>query len=251
MPPKLTRGRRILLVAIIFLASPLRVHAALTFDLRAVSATGSLQRLDNKRVLAHGIVGEIVAELWGVVSGQNSNTNDDRLANFAVRFLSDRQLVRGDLDNAFLRGYGLQSGYWLSPAASHGALADLDGDGDLDIGGPLATATTGWGLGRHPSPPTYIGQGPVAEFLLYRFRFPADPRFHSADLATFLEVQPHPTPTEFAWFEDGVLKDPISGRLDVEPGITVFTPEPSSIALALFAIAGIAFTLHRRRENNS
>jgi hypothetical protein len=146
MASKSARHHLVLLSAILFFATPLPIQAALTFDLRAVSAKGTdVQLLNPKTVTVSSAStdGEITLELWGIVSGTNADLSDDRIRFFVVRALSTNQgagAIRGDMANSPPPLLGLQSGFDIMPGSSPGSLADLDADGDLDIGGPVDRA---------------------------------------------------------------------------------------------------------------
>jgi hypothetical protein len=236
MTPNSTRLA--LLAAIVFLASPCAADAGLTFDLRAVSATGGAHLVDSKHVDAvPGFEGEVVAELWAVITGANAVLDDDRINNFAVKFLTTGS-IRANLVNQ----PGVQIG-WRDAGFNNGTVQDLDGDGDMDIGGNLAT-TTGYALGRGTAPPAYAGQAFVAEFLVYRFSAQISAQSFGLGM---LHVERHASPTAYLWSEDGGAKNPTSGFLALAPGIQIGQiPEPSTITLALFVFAGVVLAFRRR-----
>ncbi|MBE3070025.1 MAG: PEP-CTERM sorting domain-containing protein [Planctomycetes bacterium] len=98
-------------------------------------------------------------EVWAVVTGADGNTANDGLWKFYASVLSSNGgLVKGDMGGMAFH----QDSYWINPPgfwlivptpfnvdpASVGASADLDGDGDLDIGSTDPVDAVGWVLGR-------------------------------------------------------------------------------------------------------
>jgi hypothetical protein len=241
------------LAAIAVLGPPCLVHAALTFDLRAVSAIGTDVELHNAKTITVSQAstdGAITFELWGIVTGANADLSDDLLQIFVVRALSSNQgigAIRGDMSNEPRPMRGLQSGYDQMPGTSHGSIAELDGDGDLDIGGPIGASIDGYIAGRDLSPTPQIGAGPAAEFLAYRFVLSID-QITAATTTdqTVVEIQPHQFPTTFRWEEDFMAKHAGTGQLIIAPGVTIAIPEPGTIVLTLFAFTGAAFALRFR-----
>ncbi len=97
MAPTSTIYRLILLAAIAVLTTPIAASGGLLLDLRAVSASGGAHLIGPYTVELDPVNGgQIVLELWGVVTGANTNLADDRVKNFAMKFLISGGL-RGNL----------------------------------------------------------------------------------------------------------------------------------------------------------
>jgi hypothetical protein len=245
--------RSMFLLAAIVISQSQAARANLTFDLRADSVSGTDVQLNGSKsvtISSSSAGGGIVFELWAIITGSNADPSDERINNFAVRAISSNSgagAVRGNMANTPPPTMGIQNGY-DQPGFSNGTLMDLDGDGDMDIGGVGPTAI-GYIVGRNTTPPTYVGGGPAAEFLLYRFSLPIDQvtAVSSADL-TVVNIERHPSPTAFLWSQDGTPIGPTTSNIIIAPGVTISIPEPSTVALALLALAGVAIALRRRRR---
>jgi hypothetical protein len=104
--------------------------AALTVDLRAVSTTAGVI-INAKEVLFTGGIGDkVVMDIYGKVTGSNSNPDDDWIGWVHGSFLTSFGGPQGDLRTTLVGG---REG-WNGVFASLGLIQDLDGDGDLDVG---------------------------------------------------------------------------------------------------------------------
>lgn len=106
--------------------------------------------------------GEVVtAQLWASVTGLNPDPLDDGLWKFYAKLLSSHGgLIQGDMSAEWevVSIWIPIPGFWLEwapfrdgQAASLGTQQDLDGDGDLDLGGTDPSKITDWFLARAPS----------------------------------------------------------------------------------------------------
>jgi len=127
------------------------VSAALIVDLRATSASGSLS-LNNSKSLTYNPLlgnGSATMQVWAVVTGASGNSAIEGFQSAYGGFLSSNLpaattggSVRGTLTAtvhpSFLEGSG----------PTGGSNADLDGDGDSDVGGLSQNSSTGWFYAR-------------------------------------------------------------------------------------------------------
>ena len=245
-------------------------HASLNFDLRAVSATGSGITLNGPKSVdvLPGSTGEIVFEAWATLLGNDALKNNDKLQNWSLRFKSTNASgggIRGNMnitpildDDGNNIGLGGQGGWEQGTGAEHGTLRDLDGDGDMDVGNTDAVdsggTATGNANGRHPLPPAYPSAGalPAASWMIYKFAIPIT---QSTPGNTMVALVPSAIPTSFLWQEDRTGAGFVANRNGVDfpvlngPAVQVSViPEPGTIALAIFGLAGVALAIRRRKS---
>lgn len=116
--------------------------AILTFDLRALSGTGGATVLGPKSMLVNPITGvnsTVTFGLFAVVTGVNGTieeTFQSALASVASFSSSGAKSIRGNFATVSIDPT-FQTGAFFS-----GQVADLNGDGDLDVGGPATGATS-------------------------------------------------------------------------------------------------------------
>jgi hypothetical protein len=231
-------------------------QAGLTFDVRARSVSGpGVTMTDSKHIGVNGIGGKIIFDVWATITGADANLTNDRLQLYSFRLKSNGPGSAGNLyaDNLVNDQTGPINGWEAGAGATSGTMADLDGDGDLDIGAAdavFANGTTGNANGRNLAPAAYNGGGAAAEFNVYSFELPIT-TLRGGNMNVTLERSP--VATAFLWREDapsGFNKNGNSGTVAVNPAAVevAVIPEPGTIALAVFGLAGVALAIRRRRS---
>lgn len=138
-------ARRVALTLAVAVASGLSVSAAqagLVIDLRLKGVTGTaFSIVEPKKVqYTYEGTGTIEFEAWAIITGADGVAALEGLNNLYGSFRStnvDGGVVNGNLTATL-------TPQWQGPAFSHGAIADLDGDGDLDVGSTNSGSATGW-----------------------------------------------------------------------------------------------------------
>lgn len=203
-------------------------------------------------------------DVFAVVTGRNEDLTDEALQSIHGRFISK------DVDGGFLRG-NLSSAP-LAPyndlPSTGGTAQDLDGDGDLDLGGTDATTATGWFVARvSPIKGIPFSTGEPQEFKFASLNFTVTSVLGAPeDLGdTLIQFEQRQFETAGIWIVDGQMRD-----WTVDPGIVgkpsllladasmadpdgfffpptslsaVLVPEPTAASLLLISSAGL---LHRR-----
>lgn len=117
--------------------------AILTFDLRALTATGGATVVGPKSVIVDpgtGVTSTVTFGLFAVVTGLNNTIEEtfqsslSSVASFAST--GGVKAIRGNLSSVSIDP-NFQTGAFFA-----GQVVDLNGDGDLDVGGPALGATT-------------------------------------------------------------------------------------------------------------
>lgn len=224
--------------------APQEARAAFTTDLRAISATGSSSVVDAKHVLV-GTPGDIIRfELWGLVPGHDADPTNDGIDIFNGSFISPNIGGTGTL-RANVTARALDPNF-INNGSSTGAVTDLDGDGDLDVGSNNNGDATGFFSGRAiTAPNAIIGQalrlGTMSLTITQILASPggiteANYRVRTGSVAA-------------AWLEDGQFVTPGPGfdYLSGEAVHLTVVPEPASLLLA--ALMGVQM-LSRRRSRS-
>ena len=117
--------------------------AILTFDLRALTATGGATVVGPKSVIVDpgtGVTSTVTFGLFAVVTGLNATIEEtfqsslSSVASFAQS--GGLKSIRGNLSSVSIDP-NFQTGAFFA-----GQVVDLNGDGDLDVGGPALGATS-------------------------------------------------------------------------------------------------------------
>lgn len=119
------------------------VAGELTINVRALTAAGDL---DSDNFVAVTPDGLTKMQIWAVVTNNDGNVRNDGLCKFYSSFRSTTGgLILGNLISVF-PDTGPHSMWGGGPTANKGVTADLDGDGDNDIGSNAVGA---------PAPPIF------------------------------------------------------------------------------------------------
>jgi hypothetical protein len=113
-------------------------HASLTMDVRATSVTGAGNSLGNNKLVNLAGPGTVTFDIFATINPttDNGNTQDEAFVSMTGSFLSTGAGVLGDMA-ATVNAAG---GYYNPPQSSFGTITDLDGDGDLDVGGASSSS---------------------------------------------------------------------------------------------------------------
>jgi len=163
-------------------------------------------------------------QIWAVVTDGNGDMSDDGLSKFYSAFYSSLGgVVLGDLmASPAMEAYPSHGPYWFGgEAASLGDQADLDGDGDLDIGSTDV---------EEPSPPWF------------QIRHAAGMQF--SDEVWILKWQPMPGNPINAWHVADVTFTPTVAGPEFDPtgpsGITEIWADPRQYAAAQWTEDGLS-----------
>lgn len=171
----------------------------LIIDVRATGATGGAVVLTPKQIDVGGAsAGATVSfEIYALVTGDDGDTTNDGILSFAGSYLSTNDplggSIRGNL-KAFrdpaMRGTG----------GSNGFIADLDGDGDLDIGSNNnASAGSFFSARSSAAPDPVLGQQVLTATLTLTLTSVTN----IAGAETAVNFRRRQSGTSGAWFEDG------------------------------------------------
>lgn len=266
----LTRRAILSFAATTVVAATTPALATLTIDLRTPAGSKSA-------TVSH--VGDTLPlELYAQVTGSNATDSDEQMWSLFGSILSanvNDGVVRGDLSVSIVHPF--QSVSPTTPPItlySNGSAADLDGDGDLDVGSNNDSSSDGFIYPRGetagipgPFPPPYLGT-PIPNGREWKI---ADVSFHVTDILS----TPQPgaqTAVNFRWREavgllsiiaiweeDGVWytrnhETYVYNTSTIAPGVdvsttspllfTVAVPEPATLPLLAFTS-----TLLRRRRH--
>jgi len=228
------------LVIACLLAFTQPVHAGLLLDLQ--TATGG-----KSATVAH--VGDVVTlNVYANVTGANATTLDDGIANafFSIESNSSSGL------NGNLSLVSLESDF-SATSSSGGNVADLNGDGNLDVGSTNDFSATGWVFVRDSQMNLFTLEG-VHQVLLGSLTYTvtsgaAYPNSATINIVGRTRVSAAVLPTD--WTEDGTEKITDMGNtIPIGSPVTiVVAPEPAS--LSLLGPAACLLIIHTRRKEKS
>ncbi len=232
-------------------------QAGLTFDIRAREVSGpGVTKVNDKTVDVVAPGGKIIFDVWAVIQGTDAILTNDRLQLYSFRVKSSGNGFRGNMFNVNdpindPPTLGPINGWETGAGAAAGTMQDLDADGDLDIGAAdavFAGGTDGNANGRNLAPPAYSGGGTVAQALVYSF----EQNIGSlGGGTTMINIERSPVGTAFLWRQDGTTfnRNGLNDTVAVAPGVAInVIPEPGTIALAIFGLAGVALAIRRRKS---
>src|SRR5882762_10517080 len=183
-----------LLVLVGQLAAP--AEGKLVLETRFVDRTGA----------AEVAVGDVFHfDVFAVVTGRNDILTDEALQSIHGRFLSK------DMNGGFLRGNLAATP--LAPyndiPSTGGTSQDLDGDGDLDLGGTDPTNPDGWFVARvSPTKGIPFATGAPQEFKFARLDFTVTQILDGGSIQdTLIQFEQRQFETAGLWFVDGVVRD--------------------------------------------
>jgi len=113
-------------------------QASLTMDVRATSVTGAGNSLvDNKHLSISG-PGTVTFNIFATINPtvDNGNTQDEAFVSMTGSYLSTGTSIKGSM----AADVNAAGGYYNPPQSSFGTIQDLDGDGDLDVGGSSSSS---------------------------------------------------------------------------------------------------------------
>jgi hypothetical protein len=213
-------------------------------DLRVASINGQpiTETHDPPPVVPGDVFG---IKLYAVVSGAN-NLNDEAFQAIHGVVRSGTGGLLGNLSSALVAPFdGL--------ASQVGSQTDVDGDGDLDIGGPVNEQLGSMffiprATSRQQDGDVIAGASPAAEqFLLAQLTFTTGATGGSTFITFIRRANPNGTPGAAftTWTEDGVGK---SGLDPYTVGSVHFIPEPGSLHRCLRAALRLRASLRRRQR---
>lgn len=119
--------------------------------------------------------------------------------------------------------------------SSLGGPFDLDGDGDMDVGGASPAVATGWFNARA----TGLTPGDMFQIGMLQFTMEA-PGTGVTEVGAFIRENA----AAGIWKEGAVIKNGLTGTMVAGPGVTIM-PEPAT--MALLGLGGVVALLRRRR----
>jgi hypothetical protein len=225
-----------------------RANAGLMVDLRAVSVNGQPLSGGSNAKFVEVVGGDVVTiDIVAVTSGTNA-LNDEMFQSVVGVFRSSTGGLLGNMSTS-------TTAQFSSSGAQNGVPADVDGDGDLDIGqGPnTANADAGTVFSARSAVQeegTIIPGNPGAEsFLIGQMTFTVGGSANAgqATVLDFLNRKNVNGTNNLQygnWIEDGAPRNPTNGLVSGGSLQIAAVPEPASLALAAVASLGL---LARRR----
>jgi hypothetical protein len=126
---------------------------ALIIDVRAISATGGAIVVNSKNVdVTSATPGDVISfSIFALISGQDADPSNEGLLQCAGSFLSPNDALDGSVRGNLLGTRTLL--VWNGPGSSNGMQANLDADGDLDLGSNNDESAAGFFAVRASSAP--------------------------------------------------------------------------------------------------
>jgi hypothetical protein len=216
-----------------------QAHADLRIDVRAIAASAGTVTGGGKSVALVSVGDTITLGVFGQISGTNG-ANDELL-----------QLASGSITSGVVGLKGNLSGGVVAPfnggSSQNGSVADIDSDGDLDVGS-IGTTITGKFLARSDTltAGTSNLDAQSEEVKIGQFTF----TYTGGSASAFINFVPRTgTSAAATWFEDGEENtsshNPSNGVFTAGTPVQVsVVPEPGTLTVA--ALAGLALLARRR-----
>ena len=226
-------------------------NAAMNIDLRATSVVGGGSLVNNKSVT--GVVpGTVVNfDIFAVIVGTNTITNDDKFISVAGSMRSSNGGLLGDIFADLVRSLRDSDEIIISAGfdglgSSQGTQQDLDGDTDLDVGSNVDSNAADFWAARYALAPAGIPAGstnPTSGGRKIGFgTFTVRP---GANGVTLVNFDGRSATTSANYFQDGqTVQEPSSDGLvpiSIQGGTI---PEPATLGLAALSALGL---VRRRR----
>jgi hypothetical protein len=242
--------RTLFLAAVTALGVCRTAHAALFVDLQVTSVTGPAQMYGPQNVIITGPGAQLEIDLFARIADHaNDPYSLPALQRLSGSLMSIEApgydqpgTLEGTIQTTLVDNFG-------GPDASIGTQVDLDGDGDLDVGGTnpnsrddYFTADVGFGDGYYYPPK------PGRVFKVGHLSFIVDSITSAPLAAAVITFQPLQSDVGALWIELGQMKTPLNGEFVTGLGVSVSAlPEPGPLAL-LSAVATFASALRPQRK---
>lgn len=195
-------------------------------------------------VLVHGPGAKINMDVWAHITGTNTIALDDGLISLSGSFISGVAVydhMFGTMSASVLPAFS-------APGSSVGMQADIDLDGDLDIGSNLDSQAANFFAVRALTAPNPVNG---TDIRIGRATFTVE-NITSASGATFLHFLARYNPSAAAWIEDGQTFTPFAAPFHYfgeGAGVSaVVTPEPALALLSAVATFASALRPQRRKS---
>ncbi|MCY2953538.1 MAG: hypothetical protein NTU53_16405 [Planctomycetota bacterium] len=186
-----------------------------------LSAMVDLRLHDGGKYAEASSVGQVVdLDVWVIVTGNNGTVTDEGLQSLQGSFLST------DFGGGVARGtlVATRDPSFSDMGSSDGAAADLDGDGDRDVGSNNDSVADGFFIGRSNNMrPDGIVDGISKSFRVATLTFTVESLLGGTQ--TEIEFRRRDRLETALWLEDGTPRDAFRGNLDVGAPVVLWRPE--------------------------